>query len=398
MKSYFNRIFVVIFLLFSCMGQSLDAMKDTSCDEKTIEQAQHLNYSINLMWINRDFNKDQLFIHPSPDEVSLNKNFSDIVFKWACLHKDAVVNIWFDSAFIPPQAIKNTSAALAQRLMRLREETSLAPTILLRDIRTLHKVLAHEKVFSNKIPVYFRVDLARMIIALELLSASKEPTFFVYADMDMKPLPPEELFDLDTMQKLKEYGFVMSKLYGEFANFENGFQIISNINPNLLEAVSFVIVDLNIARALHARAGQFFDHQGHDPMKSLQEAVFASYGIMFKYFLGLDKKNAWKLQVIANGKFRDYDKKADGLKPFGLRRTCFLRYGLRVECTSLTSFWEKFKSFFTDEIAQPLIPTKKVQLPPTGIKLYKDPLFDPLHPLYVAPAEDPYKEEDPETW
>ena len=400
MKSYFYRIFSLVLLALGCIASPLTAMTDWSRDEKAIECPSHFKYTINLMWINRDLNEQQLFIHPSKDEASLNKNFLDPVFEWAFLHKDTVVNIWFDSAFISPQAIKNTQAALANRLVRLKEKP--IATILLRDIRTLHKVAAHSNVFSNKIPVYFRVDLARIIIALELLSTSPKPTFFVYADVDMKPLTPEELFDLETMQKLKKYGFIMAnKQTAEpgYETFENGFQIISNINPNLLEAISFVIVDLNIARAINALAGQFFDLKNHDPMKSLQEAVYASYGIMFKYFWSLDKKNPWKLQVLTNGKFRDYDKKTDGLKPFGLRRTCFLRYGLRVECTSMASLWEKFKSFFTDETYMDNIPTKKVQLPPSEIKAYKDPLFDPLHPNYTAQSsQDPYSEEDPETW
>lgn len=397
MKSYFYRIFSLVLLALGSIASPLDAMKDVSYEETAIECPNPSEYSINLMWINRDFDKEQRFIHPSKDEASLNKKFLDPIFEWAFLHKDAVVNIWFDSAFISPQAIKNTQLALTNRLMRLKEKP--IATIVLRDIRTLHKVDAHPNIFNNKIPVYFRVDLARLIIALELLSRSKKPAYFVYADLDMKPLTPEELFDPKTMQKLKEYGFIMAKSnYEVYANFENGFQIISNINPNLLEAISFVIVDLNIQRALNALSGQFFDHQRHDPMKNLQEAIFASYGIMFKYFLSLDKKNAWKLQVIANEKFRDYDKKIDGLKPFGLRRTCFLRYGLRVECTRILSFWEKFKVFFTDDMYYELIPTKKVQLPPSEIKSYKDPIFDPLHPLYTAPAEDPYSEEDMETW
>jgi hypothetical protein len=398
MKSYFYRIFSLVLLAFAWITSPLVAMTDWSCDEKAIECPSPSEYSINLMWINRDLNEQQLFIHPSKDEASLNKNFLDPIFEWAFLHKDAVVNIWFDSTFISPQAIKNTETALEHRLVHLKEKP-IAP-ILLRDIRTLHKVAIYPNVFSNKIPVYFRVDLARMIIALELLSTSTKPTYFVYADVDMKPLTPEEFFDAETIRKLKEYGFVMAKVpLAEPGTFENGFQIMSNINLNLLEAISFVIVDLNIARAMNALAGQFFDLKDHDPMKSLQEAVYASYGIMFKYFWSLDKKNTWKLQVMDNGKFRDYDKKADGLKPFGLRRSCFLRYGLRVKCTSITSFWGKIKSFFTDEMYMDYIPTKKVQLPPTEIKSYKDPIFDPLHPNYTAQSsQDPYSEEDPETW
>jgi hypothetical protein len=415
MKPYFNRIFAVIYLLFSCVSQSLDAMKDASCDEKTIEQAQRLNYSINLMWINRDFDKDQRFIHPSKDEATLNKNFLDIVFAWARLHTDAVVNIWFDGAFISPEAIRNTSAALAQRLLRSKETPTA--TILLRDIRTLHKVIKYPNVFSNKIPVYFRVDLARMIIALELLSTSPKPTYFVYADLDMKPLIPEKLFDLDTMQKLKEYGFIMSAFDGPFANFENGFQIISNINHNLLKAISFVIVDLNIARALNALKGEFFDvrlafdTKKHCPMKDLQEAVYKSYGIMFKYFLSLDKKETWKFQVIANEKFRDYDKKTDGLKPFGLRRATFPWPIHRVECRPIQSFWATmFEHFFIDKTdllhrdydpkhTNKYMPTTWVaELPPSEIGQYEDPLFDPSNKLYIAPVKDPYEHENPETW
>ena len=350
-----------------------------------------LKYSINLMWINKSLNKDQLYIHPSKDEKELEKNFLSHIFKWAEANQDGVVNVWFDSAAIPAKAVDNTLILIKNYADK---HPKMAP-IGLRDVRKLSKVIENPKVFSgdevsiercfgegennycrkfkDRMPVYFRVDLLRPIIALHILSTTKEADYFVYADLDMEPLSQEQLFDDETMVNLGKYGIVMAR--GGWLGFENGFQIISNDNKHLFEAIEWALIQLNIERAYNALKGTFYNVSHTQPrgsMEPLQQVVYDSYLSMFKYFYYLEGYG--KLTVpkhipvevkLPDGStrseikttYRDYDKDKDGLKPFGLE------YLL-----SVMQFTSDNKQFEEGSFGKLWIPTKKVNLPPAGLE------------------------------
>lgn len=178
---------------------------------------------------------------------------------------------------ISPAAVENTRVLIEAHA---QQHTEMAP-IVLRDVRTIPKVTQHPKVFSEWVPVYFRVDLLRPIIAMHILS-NHETNCFVYGDLDMEPLSQEQLFDQDTVYKLERHGFVLA---GYRCLVENGFQMISNSNRLLFEAMEWVLVELNIQRAYNALQGRFGSHiEDSCPMACLQEAVFSSYRDMFCYF------------------------------------------------------------------------------------------------------------------
>jgi hypothetical protein len=471
MKSCINRIILCVLLVASGVCTSLGAMELWPPDDlfashiytlcsplKSTSRSCCFNYSINLVWINKDFNKEQLFIHPSKDEQSLDRNFLDIIFEWALANKDASVNVWFDSIFITDEAVKNTQLLIEKRW----NQKTMAP-IFLKDIRSIPKVREYAEVFSNKVTVFFRADLVRVIIALHALFYQDKPTFFVYADLDAKPMTAKELFDAETLQKLKTYGIVLAKGKNPLlpsggkpafdVPFENGFQIISNGNAHLLEAMSYILVDLNIERAKNALLGKYF-HRGETcPMEDLLPSVYASYPYMFMYWRSLEKR--FELTLVVAGK-RDYDKKIDGLRPFGLKHqqsrvglarainvprmlkkilsapaiiyaslaiiskiahipgikkiahileinTQSLR--LIVVCIfgflALNKILSILHESITDEIpaSDYATPTKEVDIPPSEILTYRDALYEKNHPLHIAYSpEVPYSADDPDTW
>jgi len=396
----------------SSMSSSLSSSLSSSTQSLDLSTRTQQSYSINLMWINREKNLNQPYIHSSKDEESLNKNFLDHIFKWAVANKGSVVNVWFDGALIAAEAIANTQQSIEKRKKSFAQDTMAQ--ICLRDVRTIPKVTENSDVFSEKIPVYFRVDLLRVIIALHELANDKNPTSWVYGDLDMEPLSAEELFDSETLQNLKQYGIVMAANAKDY--FENGFQIISNENEHLLEAISLVLIDVNIQRACNALSGKFFDSRYYLPMQALQEIVYRSYDVMFKYFSSLEGHE--KLQVLRKSNpvvYDDYDKGRDGLKPFGLRhmhnfdvQTKFLTNNslrfpakeyviLRFIPNSKNLFWAFWQKIFGQRPRK--IPTKQVALPGSRIIGYRDPLFDSSHPDYVAASkEDQFSIDDSEAW
>lgn len=324
-------------------------------------------YSVNLMWVNKSLNCDQKFIHPLNDEQEMRKYFLDRIFAWARIgSRDSVVQVWYDSALVPSQAIANTKALIEKQ----RQVEDMTP-ILLKDVRSLKKVIANNEVFSNLFPVFFRVDLLRVIAAVQAVSTD-ETQYFVYADLDMNPLTKDQLFDIETMLNLKQFGTVMPRGTAQIG-YENGFFILGQDNAHLLEAMSLVVVDLNIKRArrLLDRIEQYeqqhgqFNHLNFDAnneseaaetdseaseirfsIEDLREVVFESYVEMFNYFFHLEC-----LGAMTGGDNIYKDEEIRNLQPF-----C-LDYKIRLHNV-------RNKYFFTP-INKPFctVPTKAVPLP-----------------------------------
>lgn len=353
----------------------------TPAEESTVNAAaatptkSFFQATINLMWINRISNPEQLYIYPSKNENDLYENFLNHIFKWAAVSKGSIVNVWYDSALISAIAVDNTSRLIEAYMHECPE---VAP-IVLRDIRTITKVIQHQDIFTEKIPVFFRVDLLRLIIALHIL-ANYETNCFVYADLDMEPLSQEQIFDEKTWQNLQAYGIVMAvNPCGLGPNsFENGFQIISNHNLHLLEAIDWAIIEVNIHRAQRALVGKLFiPYERHCPMHHLVEVIYKSYYAMWDYFCFLEGWGKLYHRGSYTGYDYDkvYDKETDGLKPFGISvipqpvpsHLAFARNG---------------------STPVPFIPVKKVAIPETNISEYylKEPLFDHSSKNYIAYA------------
>ena len=370
-------------------------------------------YSVNLMWVNRDLNNEQRYIHPAKDEETLRKNFLNHIFEWAKASQGGVVNLWFDSAMIPAEAIRSTQILIDDYV---RDNQGMAP-IALRDVRTIPKVVEHSEIFGVKVPVYFRVDLLRAIIAVHILT-SGETNCFVYGDLDMKPLSQEQLFDDETRQNLKKYGIVMAcgfclgvMVGSSFSSrIENGFMMISNDNANLLEAFKWVVIEPNIRRAYNALQGQFFPwEQGFHglreepgPMKALQESVYLSYPTMFEYFYSLEGYGKFKIFVKRddghNRVFRDYDKDKDGLHSFGLKRVITPKSILIRFVPNADQEAFLFEDTGLGDLGLKM-PTKRVALPSSKIGSYEDPLFDSTSQNYTPySSTDPISVTDSSTW
>ena len=274
-------------------------------DEKQVREE---NYSINLMWVNDSFNESQLYIYPSQDEEDLRKNFLNHIFKWATVSRGSTVNVWFDSALTSDEAVENTWRLIEEYANKYPEMA----LIRLRDVRQLPEVIQHPEVFSDNIPVYFRVDLLRAIIALYMLF-NHEIFYFVYADLDMEPLSQEQIFDDETMQKLQKYGIVMAKC--DYKPFENGFQIISYHNYRLIRAMRWALIDVNIQRAykvlkfLSGAKDKTLAARELSNMK-FEQVVFNSYTNMFRYFYFLEGYGTIKVGDEI------YNKRKHGFAPF----------------------------------------------------------------------------------
>lgn len=231
-------------------------------------------YSINLMWINKSkVPDDQKFLFGNglsfkKRELDFHNRFIKPASKWARTNPRSPINIWVDSEMATSQVIERSKVAL---------ETALEGTshgiIQFRDVRSMDVVRSNPRAFSEKIPVRFRVDLLRAIAA-DYTLRQKETKFFVYGDLDMKPLSEKEIFDKRTVNFLNDFGFVMAK--GGHLGFENGFQILNGENFQFMDSHRKVIIDLSVEMTL-ARPDAIKEHQ-----------IYDTYPAMVTHFLDVD--------------------------------------------------------------------------------------------------------------
>ena len=231
-------------------------------------------YSVNLMWINNNkMAGDQEFLFG--DGLTYEERASDFhirfvtpVSKWAKKNPGSSINIWLDSAMATSQAIERCKMALQASL----EGTSHG-IIQFRDVRTMEVVLSLPEVFSESMPIYFRVDLLRAIAA-DYVLRNKENQFFVYGDLDVEPLSANELFDKRTVSFLDDFGFVMAK--GGHLGFENSFQILNGSHLKFMDSHRKIIINLSIEMALEK------------PYAIKAQQIYDSYPAMMTHFLDAD--------------------------------------------------------------------------------------------------------------
>ncbi len=331
-------------------------------------------YTVNLMWLNRKLERNQQFIHPAANEELLREKLLDPVIQWAINTQGGTVNLWFDSFLTPPEAVQRTRLIIDQ----LIEQQAYSAPILLRDIRNLPEVQQNSEVFSAQTPVYFRVDLVRAIIEVNSIR-TKETEAAVAADVDMQPLTCDQLFDSETIGNLEKNGIVMAR--NKRLGFENGFQIVSQNNPNLIEAMQHALIDLNIERGKVGLAGQILNGNGrieYNTMRPLQQIVYESYPKMFQYFYHLEGRGELTIEYPPDRRGR-YDKNTAGLCPgpchtdFDCSHSTAGKAGLwpfdlhRVNINSKILSFTAVDQSIQDEWGGALVPTKAVPLPPAGL-------------------------------
>lgn len=323
-------------------------------------------YTVNLMWVNSTLKQQQKYIHPIEDEQEMRTHFLDRIFAWARIGSpDSIVQVWYDSQMSSPQAVANTQELIVHQ----QKEESMVP-IVLKDVRTLEKVAAHPDAFSDLFPVFFRVDLLR-IIAAEQAITNHQTANFVYTDLDVIPLSKEHLFNKDTTQKLQRFGTVMT--YHETFKLENNFFILTGHNENLLKALRCAQIDLNLKRAEklfaykkmldnydmsdNANMLSTFGKSKHDAKYCLQgcmnhqkQQIYDSYHDMFDYFFHLEGMGT---AILRSPQHVATEDDFNELRPF-----CLL-VSPRLGNMRKYSFCGHNRAFCT-------VPTKLIQAPASG--------------------------------
>lgn len=248
-------------------------------------------YSLNFMWINKQRKEEQKTLAPE----AINKNLVSNLVGWTGVNPDAQsINLWYDSVMTTPEQLENTKKEISSY------QLSYGPAITLKDIRDLQEVKDNPEVFSTKAPVFFRVDLLRVIAAYDTLihTDKKRPTAFVYADLDVPPVPQKKLFDIVDMANLRRYGIVMAKGNTKSGGYyENSFQMIANKEKALM-ALQTALIKPCIKYAYKKIAQHVFSKElPYHPLFDT-ERVWRKYKDTFRYLYVL--KRLGTLSIVDN--------------------------------------------------------------------------------------------------
>lgn len=310
------------------------------------------NYSINLLWENKIYQESQKFIHISPTEQELTAKFLMPAIKWAKSNStkdEAEVNIWHDSKLHTQQAI----AATKEILETLAKEHN-CDNIKFKDIREIQFINDNDFLFSQDIPLYFRVDFLKLIIqAHELITEGKDASIFADLEVGDLRLTTEnnefgqcfnkpELFDVESMDKLKKFGIIVNLSQSISDNSfelnsgeapdnelytENQFLQMVN-NETAIEALQYLI-NANLMRAIDILnmpidgCSKIYIADQKSSMGKMHEMpYYSAISEITKLYISLTAKSIKAdLGIIQGGEpnkiWIEYDPRKHGYKPMG---------------------------------------------------------------------------------
>jgi len=248
-------------------------------------------YAMNFLRVNSAQMKNSDYFCANQDEESYKKDCLQPILDWIEKSKsDAEIIISYDSFFSNEKALERIKSDILLKMECMTEK----PALSFLDIRDLELIKKNAVVFSDALPIYFRVDLLRVIVAyyLALLNPKR---LIGYTDFNVPAHSKEELLDQSTLDKLKLYGLVLAQnKAGDFNNpYENGFFIMDPENKEMMQAIKFGLIDINIARG-YEFLDRGFTTKEHKSLGSalckskFPEILWISYRSTFSYYLYLN--------------------------------------------------------------------------------------------------------------
>ena len=164
--------------------------------------------------------------------IQIKKSFVYRISKWADALPGAQINLWYDSALVTEKARQGTF-----EMMR-SIASSRGVNLQLRDVRQLPSLTGElEYSLHPGTPVYYRVDLLKVLIADYMMSSPRESSkYCVISDIDIEPMSTEHMFDQRTLDYLSYYGYVMNR------GGENSFMIFNREKEGLQKTHAEIMI------------------------------------------------------------------------------------------------------------------------------------------------------------
>ena len=278
-------------------------------------------YSINLMWLNRTKDNTQPYIGPSRSEDKLAEKLLAPAIKWSIANPEGRVNLWYDSIHTTPEAVENTQRVLS----KLLAENHIR-NLQLRDIRDIAIVANNPDVFSDQIPLYFRVDLLKAIIVVDSIESEGNDAA-IFSDLEVGDLRPnhdrmtkDTLFSPHILKRLDDAGLILN---GTDSGPENQFLQLGR-NQEMIDAIKQIVINANLTRAIirlnRVRSGEQEDEK---IISGLNQFIYLSMISQLYPYYYAKKSESIPIRIIGPGLPADleYDIDQHGYGPLGLDLT-----------------------------------------------------------------------------
>lgn len=199
-------------------------------------------YSLNFLWIHKTklSHSGHLF---GVDDRMLQQKIIGLVKDWQEKQPEAFINIWYDGNMMinPKDAVANTIKVLQDNQINTAK-------ITLKNLRIIPLVQENPVLFNEDIDIYFRVDLAKAVIADYVLRV-QQLRYAINIDSDVVGITRQQLFDEKTMTQLNDVGYVLGKAFKN--GWENSFILLmNNTIAETLENHKKIIIDRAVEKAL----------------------------------------------------------------------------------------------------------------------------------------------------
>lgn len=306
---------VVVATVLSCQDEGLpkQGLPPTKPDATQSDSASDLkdariSYSINMLCISKDLASGQSYICPE-------KYFTPLVESaklWSDANPGTPIHIWYDSTTASERAVAHSRELIEKTLGRSKKSR-----VLLRNISDIPIVSQNRVLFSGKSPLYFRIDLLKLVIISYEIADNKMQSA-IFTDVEVGDLRPQkdrmgygELFDRETLQQIKLVGLLNNGLENQFLQVWR--------TPSVIEALKLWI-NINLARI--ALALNLDDPLRHGTLKKIYVSAFYTTVRFFHRYYQASQYG--RIEIKAKKVFRDskdgwvpYDAQKHGIIPFG---------------------------------------------------------------------------------
>jgi hypothetical protein len=253
---------------------------------RSFQEVSDEQYSLNFLWIHKESVQERGHLMGS-DEIEFRKQIVYPLKDWQSKQPTSAINVWYDGHLVPGENVTVTKEHLRNSGLDLAN-------ISLRDINDIPYVQQNQQLFATNIAIYFRVDLAKAVIADYVLRNDKL-LYVVTIDGDVVAVVKSQLFDCPTLKALHEVGYAFGTA-GD-AIEENSFIMLYNgAQLNTLDIHKTTVID---AAASEAKKRHY--------KYVLDQDVFDKY-TTFKTKMRVQYRNRtdgtwWAQDILVLGKF-----------------------------------------------------------------------------------------------
>lgn len=173
-------------------------------------------YSLNFLWLSAEI-VDKRDLLTGSDKAQFERNLITPLLDWQKKIPQTMINYWYDGTMVKNESIQHSKdylqySGINTNFVRFRN---------IRDIKTIQN---NAELFTTNIPIYFKIDLTKAVIADSILTIDKIP-YVATIDNDVAAITKEQLFDQRTLDATIKYGYIFGTA---FTQEENSFILLHN--------------------------------------------------------------------------------------------------------------------------------------------------------------------------